>query len=62
MTDLVTLKIDETVAEITMDDGKANVLSHATFDQLNEAFDVAEKEKTIVILRGRDGLFQVDLI
>ena len=57
MTDLVTLKIDETVAEITMDDGKANVLSHAMFDQLNEAFDVAEKEKTIVILRGRDGLF-----
>ena len=57
MTDLVTLKIDETVAEITMDDGKANVLSHTMFDQLNEAFDVAEKEKTIVILRGRDGLF-----
>ena len=57
MTDLVTLKIDENVAEITMDDGKANVLSHAMFDQLNEAFDVAEKEKTIVILRGRDGLF-----
>jgi len=57
MTDLVTLKIDEEVAEITMDDGKANVLSHAMFDQLNEAFDVAEKEKMIVILRGRDGLF-----
>ena len=45
MTELVTLKIDEKVAEITMDDGKANVLSHAMFDQLNEAFDVAEKEK-----------------
>ena len=57
MTDLVTLKINEDVAEITMDDGKANVLSHSMFDQLNEAFDAAEKEKAIVILKGRDGLF-----
>ena len=57
MTDLVTLKINENVAEITMDDGKANVLSHSMFDQLNEAFDAAEKEKAIVILKGRDGLF-----
>ena len=57
MADLVTLKINENVAEITMDDGKANVLSHSMFDQLCEAFDVAEKEKMIVILRGRDGLF-----
>ena len=57
MTDLVTFKINENVAEITMDDGKANVLSHSMFDRLNEAFDAAEKEKAIVILKGRDGIF-----
>ncbi len=57
MTDIVTLNINEKVAEITMDDGKANVLSHSMFDQLNETFDIAEKEKAIIILKGRDGLF-----
>ena len=57
MTDIVTLNINEKVAEITMDDRKANVLSHSMFDQLNETFDIAEKEKAIIILKGRDGLF-----
>ena len=57
MTDIVTLKINENVAEIMMNDGKANVLSHSMFDQLNKAFDAAEKEKAIVILKGRVGLF-----
>ena len=51
MTDIVTLNINEKVAEITMDDGKANVLSHSMFDQLNETFDIAEKEKAIIILK-----------
>ena len=41
MTDIVTLNINEKVAEITMDDGKANVLSHSMFDQLNETFDLS---------------------
>ena len=56
MTDIVTLNINEKVAEITMDDGKANVLSHSMFDQLNETFDIAEKESDYNF-KGRDGLF-----
>ena len=56
MNKTVSLTIDK-LAEITMDDGKANVLSHSMFEQLEEAFDVAESEKKIVLFRGREGLF-----
>ena len=56
MNKTVSLTIDK-LAEITMDDGKANVLSHSMFEQLEEAFDIAESEKKIVLLRGREGLF-----
>ena len=57
MNKTVSLTIDNKLAEITMDDGKANVLSHSMFEQLEEAFDVAESEKKIVLFRGREGLF-----
>lgn len=57
MNKTVSLTIDNKLAEITMDDGKANVLSHSMFEQLEEAFDIAESEKKIVLLRGREGLF-----
>jgi len=45
------------VALITMDDGKANALSHAIIDTLNETLDRAEKEARAVVLAGRPGLF-----
>ena len=57
MSKTVSLTINKNLAEITMDDGKANVLSHSMFEQLEKAFDAAENEKKIVLLRGRDGLF-----
>jgi len=57
MNKTVSLTIDNKLAEITMDDGKANVLSHSMFEQLEKAFDIAESEKKIVLLRGREGLF-----
>ncbi len=44
------------VAVITMDDGKANVLSTAMLGHLNDAFDAAEKDDAIVILTGREGM------
>lgn len=57
MSKTVSLTINKNLAEITMDDGKANVLSHSMFEQLEKAFDAAENEKKIILLRGREGLF-----
>ena len=57
MSNNVTYNYEDGVATITMDDGKANALSHDMWDQLGAAFDKAEEAKAIVVLKGRDGLF-----
>ena len=57
MTNLVTYTLANNIATIAMDDGKANVLSTDMIVQLNTAFDRAEKDKAIVILTGRAGMF-----
>jgi len=57
MSELVNYKIDGGVATIEMDDGKANALSYAMWDQLEAAFDKAEKAKATVLLKGRAGVF-----
>ena len=61
MGNLVTYNYENGVATIAMDDGKANVLSPAMWDELGSAFDRAEEQKAIVILRGRKDFFQVAL-
>lgn len=45
------------VAVVTMDDGKANALTYAMFDQLNAALDRAESDRAGVVLAGREGRF-----
>jgi enoyl-CoA hydratase len=57
MTSLVQYESDGTVSKLTMDDGKANVLSVRMLDELNAALDRAENEKTIVLLTGRENMF-----
>ena len=57
MSNNVTYNYQDGVATISMDDGKANALSHDMWDQLGVAFDKAEEAKAIVVLKGRDGLF-----
>ena len=57
MTDLVSYELSDGVATITMDDGKANALSHTMFDQLSGAFDTAEKDEAVVVLKGRESRF-----
>lgn len=57
MNDTVTVSIDNGVAIIAMDDGKANALGHAVWDQLDAAFDQAEAAGAVVILKGRSGIF-----
>jgi enoyl-CoA hydratase len=53
----VTTTIENGVATIAMDDGKANALSTAMWGELNAALDKAEAEDAIVVLTGRDGMF-----
>ena len=51
----VTYTLDDGIATIAMDDGKANVLSPTMLDDLMAAFDKAEEAKAVVILTGREG-------
>lgn len=55
MTDTVTYRLAESVATVTMDDGKVNVLSAAMQQNLSEALDRAEQDaaKTVVIAGNR---------
>ena len=53
MTDLATYSRSGPVGTIVMDDGKANVMSLAMLNALHAAFDQAERDKTVVILKAR---------
>lgn len=55
MTDLVTYRVQDSIATIAMDDGKVNVLSAAMQSQLNRALDQAESDRAIAVLTGRPG-------
>lgn len=51
------LKIENDIALITMDDGKANAINPAMVASLNAALDTAEKEAKAVVLMGRPDRF-----
>ena len=54
----VTYAFDERVAVITLDDGKANALSHEVLDDLAGSLDHAESDDAgAVVLAGRPGRF-----
>ncbi len=52
--EIVSCKIKGSVATITMDDGKRNVISPRMLKGLNQALDSAEKAGAVVILTGRE--------
>jgi enoyl-CoA hydratase len=54
---LVTHESDGTVATITMDDGKVNVLSLQMLMEVNAALDGAAADRQVVVLTGRVGIF-----
>jgi enoyl-CoA hydratase len=54
---LVTYRLHGSVATITMDDGKVNVLSLAMLAELDAALDRAAADRAVVILTGREGVF-----
>ena len=55
--EIVKYELVDSTALITMDDGKANALSHAMIDGLDAAFTRAESEASAVVLAGRPGRF-----
>jgi enoyl-CoA hydratase len=57
MGDLVSYDYKDNIATITMDDGKANVLSPAMQSEIHAALDQAAADKAVVVLTGREGTF-----
>ena len=55
--ELVRYALEDGVAVLTMDDGKANVMSQAMLDALSDAFDRAERDRAVVLLSGRPRMF-----
>ena len=54
---LVTYGLRDSVATITMDDGKVNALSLAMLSELGAALDRATADRAVVVLTGREGVF-----
>jgi enoyl-CoA hydratase len=54
---LVTYRLHDAIAVITMDDGKVNVLSLAMLTELDAALDRAAADRAVVVLTGREGVF-----
>ncbi|MFE8071753.1 crotonase/enoyl-CoA hydratase family protein [Marinobacteraceae bacterium S3BR75-40.1] len=57
MGQLVDYKLNDGIATITIENGKANALSHEVFEALNKALDQAENDKAVVVLTGQPGIF-----
>ncbi|MBU3010499.1 crotonase/enoyl-CoA hydratase family protein [Polaribacter vadi] len=57
MNEFVTYQPNENYAIITINNGKANAISHEVIEGLNTSLDKAEQENKIVILTGTQGIF-----
>ena len=54
---MISYRLDDAIATITIDDGKVNVLSLPVLTELNAALDRAEQDQAVVVLAGREGVF-----
>jgi len=57
MSSPATYQLKDSVATITMDDGKVNVMSVAMLTALNATLDRAAADGAVVVLTGRQGMF-----
>ncbi len=57
MSGIVRFQLEEGIAVIAIDDGKANAVSFQFVEGVNAALDQAEQNKTATILTGRPGKF-----
>ena len=56
MSTLVSYELVDSIATITMDDGRVNALSLSMLTELDAAFDRAASDRAVVVLTGRDGV------
>ena len=56
-TTLVSYQREDSIAAITVDDGKVNALSVPMLAELNGALDQAAADRAVVVLSGRPGVF-----
>jgi enoyl-CoA hydratase len=57
MAALVSYQLQDSIATITMDDGKVNALSLPMLTEINMALDRASVDRAVVVLTGRPGVF-----
>jgi enoyl-CoA hydratase len=57
LTATLTYTLEEGIATIVIDDGKANVMSVAMLRALDAALDRATADKAVVVVHGRPGMF-----
>lgn len=57
MDSVVTYKSEENYAILTIQNGRANAISHEVITGLNTGLDKAEKENKVVIITGQKGVF-----
>lgn len=57
MNEFVSLTSEENYVIITINNGKANAISHEVIDGLNQCLDQAQAEQKVVILTGTQGIF-----
>ena len=54
---LVRYELNDSVATVTMDDSRVNVLSLPMLTDINRALDQALEDQAVVVLTGREGVF-----
>lgn len=55
---MINYEVNNNVARLSIDDGKANVVGHQFLDSINACLDRAEQESaSAVILQGREGMY-----
>jgi enoyl-CoA hydratase len=57
MAELVSYRLENSIATITMDDGRVNAASPQMLIELSEALDRAVADRAVVVLAGRPGVF-----
>lgn len=57
MSELASYELAEAVATITMDDGKANLITEAMVQAVHAALDRAQEDKAVVVLTGSRKMF-----
>ena len=57
MSELLSYELSESIATITMDDGKANAMSSKMLAAIASSLDQAERDEATVVIAGREGMF-----